>query len=382
MADKTKTIKNATDVELDELMIRLRKENEVQNLIADLKRKSTLMPLESFTNSMGNSITYDHPQISAEEPIESLYHKTDDILAHFGILGMHWGHRKPETVGEVEGRQAIKQKAKELKQADKVWNKRDNRKKLIADGFKKMGDDPASQLAYNKIFETLQRVTHNQTELADSYQYSVAKYVDDKWADDPSMYNPSHTRRMATNPVSLYGQVYMNPMVINVHEVKHTAIEDEEPEVLDIFYRVTEDGRIEEVTPTTDKKVEETLAHFGILGMHWGVRRPTGTDGLVRGASKPLSEDYITTQTLRKHNPKVLSNKEITTINTRLQLEKSLRDLKSKDLTKGQDTAKVLLGLGTTMTSIVALGATSGGKAIKAAIINAIQTGTLKVLHS
>lgn len=88
MADKTKSIKSATDRELDELLIRLRKENEVQNLIGDLKRKST--PNSSF----GNSIPYDRPEVSTEVPIESLYHKADETLAHFGILGMKWGVRR------------------------------------------------------------------------------------------------------------------------------------------------------------------------------------------------------------------------------------------------------------------------------------------------
>lgn len=102
-ADKSKTIKESTDEELDTLLRRLRRESEVQNLIGDLKRKSE--PNSPF----GNSVSYDRPEVSTEAPIESLYHKTDETLAHFGILGMKWGvRRKPGpngTVGKGSGTQ-------------------------------------------------------------------------------------------------------------------------------------------------------------------------------------------------------------------------------------------------------------------------------------
>jgi len=89
MADKTKTIKNATDKELDDLMTRLRKENEVQSLIMDLKRKAD----PKFNN--WSMAPYEQTEgVSTEAPIESMYHAIDATLAHFGIKGMQWGRRK------------------------------------------------------------------------------------------------------------------------------------------------------------------------------------------------------------------------------------------------------------------------------------------------
>jgi hypothetical protein len=87
MANKTASIKSATDKELDELLIRLRKENEVQDLVGSLKRKSTPT----------NQYSYEPPApISTDEPIESLYHNedVDHVLAHFGVIGMKWGRSK------------------------------------------------------------------------------------------------------------------------------------------------------------------------------------------------------------------------------------------------------------------------------------------------
>lgn len=114
MADKSKTIKNATDKELDELLIRLRKENEVQNLIGDLKRKAT--PLDPYGN---NPIPYDRPDVSTEAPIESLYHKVDDTLAHYGILGMKWGvRRQTGPDGLVKGGKSADSQIKTARRAD------------------------------------------------------------------------------------------------------------------------------------------------------------------------------------------------------------------------------------------------------------------------
>ena len=101
VADKSKTIKESTDEELDALLRRLRKESEVQSLVGDIKRKSE--PNSPF----GNSVSYERPEVSTEAPIESLYHNADKVLAHFGIPGMKWGvRRKTGPNGLVVNRKA------------------------------------------------------------------------------------------------------------------------------------------------------------------------------------------------------------------------------------------------------------------------------------
>jgi hypothetical protein len=88
-ADKTLTIKSATDKELDDLLKRLRKESEVQSLICDMRRRS-----QTKEEAMADDNYYNSFNISTEVPVENLYHKVDAVLAHFGISGMRWGRRK------------------------------------------------------------------------------------------------------------------------------------------------------------------------------------------------------------------------------------------------------------------------------------------------
>jgi len=91
-ANKSTTIKDATDQELDAILVRLRKENDAQDLIGSLVRKST--PTDNSLGYYNQSAP-----ISTEKPIESLYHSdaVENTLQHFGISGMRWGARRGST---------------------------------------------------------------------------------------------------------------------------------------------------------------------------------------------------------------------------------------------------------------------------------------------
>lgn len=72
-------------------------------------------------------------------------------------------------------------------------------------------------------------------------------------------------------------------------------------------------------------RVEEFFEHFGVKGMHWGVRK---------GASSntPSSDDHVEAVSLRKQAKAgggihVLSNEELQKVNTRLNLERSYTSL-------------------------------------------------------
>lgn len=101
----------------------------------------------------------------------------------------------------------------------------------------------------------------------------------------------------------------------------------------------------------------ENLYHFGIPGMHWGVRRGESSSGKSK-----VSSDY--SKELRSKNHKQMSNAEIKELSNRLQLERTLRELKSSDKQKGLDFVKTITAAGVTVASLYALTQSPFGKAV------------------
>ncbi len=117
---------------------------------------------------------------------------------------------------------------------------------------------------------------------------------------------------------------------------------------------------------------DEELCHFGIKGMKWGVRRYENADGTLTPAGKARyakyteSADHAMYRETKKKSVESLSNKELQAYNQRANLEREF--LKNKknasSIKRGEETLKTVLSIGTTITSIVALTNTPGGKKI------------------
>lgn len=66
------------------------------------------------------------------------------------------------------------------------------------------------------------------------------------------------------------------------------------------------------------------MYHWGIKGMKWGVRKK-------RVSSENESDDHKQAQTLQKKHISEMSNKELESLNRRLQLEQTYSNLTRKD---------------------------------------------------
>lgn len=81
-------------------------------------------------------------------------------------------------------------------------------------------------------------------------------------------------------------------------------------------------------------RVHNELIHYGIKGMKWGKRRTQ---------SATSSDDHKKARTIAKKKLHEMSNEELKTLTTRLQLERQYKDLSKKQVSMGKRFASDLL---------------------------------------
>ena len=80
-----------------------------------------------------------------------------------------------------------------------------------------------------------------------------------------------------------------------------------------------------------------TLYHYGVLGMKWGKRRgsaSSSSSGSKQRSKK--SDDYVRAKSLKKKKLSQLSNAELKELNNRMQLESQYKNLKKQNVSVGK----------------------------------------------
>lgn len=131
--------------------------------------------------------------------------------------------------------------------------------------------------------------------------------------------------------------------------------------------------------------LDQVLAHHGVKGMKWGVRRDSSSSGSSSSStSKPASSDSkaASAANSKAHNGgglHVLSNHELQQAITRMNLESQYRNLTTtahkSELDKGLHTTQKILKIGKTAEDVRKFLDTPTGKAVKAGLKGAFVVG-------
>lgn len=106
------------------------------------------------------------------------------------------------------------------------------------------------------------------------------------------------------------------------------------------------------------------LAHHGIKGMKWGVRKKAVNTGkkikskassLNKKRISSYSKDYQETRTLRRKSSKKLSNDELKALNKRMELEQNYNRLSTSSINRGMSVARKLVGVAGTIGGLYAV---------------------------
>lgn len=112
--------------------------------------------------------------------------------------------------------------------------------------------------------------------------------------------------------------------------------------------------------------MDNELSHYGTKGMRWGkatsrlIKRPT-----LFKTKRTKTSEYEYVSSLKEKGIKNLTNDQINTVIKRMNLEKQYRDVNPSKFKKGEEMAKNVLAIGTTIAAIYALSKTPLGEAIK-----------------
>lgn len=105
---------------------------------------------------------------------------------------------------------------------------------------------------------------------------------------------------------------------------------------------------------------KNTLAHWGVKGMRWGVRRYQNADGTLTPAGKKRYDDNTHEDYRRAHDKKKISqmsDRELRERNNRLQMEKQYADLTRKKGT-GKKVINTFVSTAGTITAVMGAYAT------------------------
>lgn len=121
--------------------------------------------------------------------------------------------------------------------------------------------------------------------------------------------------------------------------------------------------------------MDDTIVHYGVKGMKWGVRKSDNQLARQRGkAEKNVNKVVKAERKKDVKNRRTLTTEELKTKIERMKVEKQFKDLTEEDISPGRKIAKdILKSAGTKVLSAAAAGAAA--YAVKAAMTKRFDLG-------
>ena len=293
----------------------------------------------------------------------------DEVLAHFGVQGMRWGVRKDAVAvsGVDRANRSMGPPMIGVRNHGPAPTKTDEKILLKATSNALSGmQSKASKEEYGKFNQSIINMVPQPKYDAvwqKAYDQKIAKILESH--ANKALKDPMVASVTASSTGDMLLVVGTKPAVDSWK--KDTSSAKHSDNMLGVTVTMLESTRDERglitelsegnsMMQSDSDAINEVLAHFGVRGMRWGVRKDRTTRVKVGETLRTITVPHHTSTDamkahnasvlIKKHGLKALTNQELKDLNYRINLEQNFRKMVPKEtgrIKRGRDTMEKMI---------------------------------------